>query len=86
MQIDTNTLLYILFALLGVGWKLFTGWTKRVDGKLDKLSGRELFCTNKFMTKEEYKEGKEHVWSKFEEHDELFSRHDERLRALEQKR
>lgn len=79
MPIDNNYLLLALCAVVGAGWKSIAGWMKTVNDKLDELRGQELACTNKFLTKGEYAEGKEHVWKKFDEVD-------DRLRQLEQRR
>ena len=79
MPIDNNYLLLALCAVVGAGWKSIAGWMKTVNDKLDELRKQELACTNRFLTKEEYSEGKEHVWKKFDEVD-------ERLRELELRR
>ena len=79
MPIDENYLMLALFAVIGAGWKSIAGWMKTVNSKLDELRMQELTCTQKFLTKEEYAEGKEHVWGKFKEVD-------SRLHDLESRR
>lgn len=76
MQIDTNTLLYVLFAVLGVGYRLFSRWMSEVDDRLDKLTEQKLDFSNTFLTKADHEQSKEHVWDKLNDHD-------ERIRKLE---
>ena len=79
MQVDTNTLLYVLFGLLGVGFKMFSKWIASVNEKLDEMSKLKLDCTKSFLTRVDYEQSKQHVWDKIDDHE-------ERLRTLEMKR
>ena len=79
MQIDTNTLLYVVLGLLGAGYKLLSKWMSEVDKKLDGVSDIKLECTKKFMTRTDYEQSKQHVWDKLDDHE-------DRLRELELKR
>ena len=85
MQIDTNTLIYILFAFLGIGWKIFIGWTRQVDAKLDDLFKKELVYTGKFVSKQDFAESKDHIWQKCEKIDQSISDHERRLSGMEKK-
>lgn len=69
MQIDTNTLLYILFAVLGAGYALFSRWAGRVNDKLEELRDQKYSCTLNFISKDEFEQSKDHVWDKLREHD-----------------
>lgn len=86
MQIDPSYLSVLVLGLLGAFWRRIEGWMGRVDGRFDELGKRELACRDKFLTREEYDEGKKHVWEKFEKHDEKFDRVEERLDRLEKDR
>lgn len=76
MQVDSNLLIYVLFALLGVGWKSLSGWMKQVSKDLQQLKQQPMICAEKFLTQEDYEQGKEHIWQKLKEHE-------SRLRDLE---
>ena len=79
MQIDTNTLLYLLFGLLGVGYRIFSKWMNGVNAKLDEMGDLKLDCTKSFLTRTDYEQSKQHVWDKLEDHE-------DRLRELEKTR
>lgn len=77
MQVDTNLLIYVLFALLGVGWKSLSGWMKQVSREIQLFKQQPMICMDRFLSREDYEQGKQHVWEKLKEHE-------ERLRILEQ--
>ena len=79
MQIDSNLISMIVLGVVGAFWKHIAYWMKRVDGRFEEISKQELACTEKFLTKEAYSEGKKHVWEKFKEVD-------SRLHELEKRR
>lgn len=72
MQIETNHLIYILFVLLGVGWRFFVGWMKTVNSKLEDLRDQKMVCMQDFVSRKEFEQSKDHVWQKLREHDQMF--------------
>ena len=79
MQIETNTLIYVLFALIGAGFKFFSKWMGNVDAKLEKLGEQKMECSQRFVSREDFVQGKDHIWEKLESHE-------QRIRSLEGRR
>lgn len=73
MNVDTNTLLYVLFGLIGVGYAWFLRWAGRVDNKLESLDSMRLEVVREYTTKAECETGKKHIWEKLSEHDRRLS-------------
>ena len=76
MQVGEDIIIYILFGLLGIGWKCITNWMKQVSGDLEQIKQQPMVCVDRFLSREDYEQGKKHVWEKLQEHE-------MRLRELE---
>lgn len=73
MNVDTNTLLYVLFALIGVGYAWFLRWASRVDSKLESLDSMRLEVVREYTTKASCETGKKHIWDKLADHERRLS-------------
>lgn len=73
MNVDTNTLLYVLFGLIGAGYCWFLRWAASVDKKLSSLDSMRLEVVREYTTKADCESGKKHIWDKLTDHDRRIS-------------